>query len=198
MAGGLLIASPIIIHFINRMRFRRVRFAAMEFLLASQQRNRRRLLIEQLILLLLRILIVLALAALIARLILDPSQMALLGGARSHHIVLLDDSGSMRDQWGETTAFDEGLDVIRQLVQEGATRPNTQEFTLILLSDPEHPVAGLNQRKVNRHLVHAVDKKLGNPRFVENADAKIVEGERERRAELELELASLRENLAGL
>jgi len=46
--------------------------------------------------------------------------------------------------------------------------------------------------------ITAVDKKLGNPRFVENADAKIVEGERERRAELELELASLRENLAGL
>jgi hypothetical protein len=162
MAGGLLIASPIIIHFINRMRFRRVRFAAMEFLLASQQRNRRRLLIEQLILLLLRILIVLALAALIARLILDPSQMAILGGARSHHIVLLDDSGSMRDQWGETTAFDEGLDVIRQLVQEGATRPNTQEFTLILLSDPEHPVAGLNQRKVNLDFVHEVETKLEN------------------------------------
>ena len=55
MAGGFLIASPIIIHFINRMRFRRVRFAAMEFLLQSQQRNRRRLLLEELLLLLLRI-----------------------------------------------------------------------------------------------------------------------------------------------
>ena len=37
-------SAPIIIHFINRLRFRRVKWAAMEFLLASQQRNRRRLL----------------------------------------------------------------------------------------------------------------------------------------------------------
>src|SRR5207253_1785025 len=53
--GGALISSPIIIHLINRMRFKRIRWAAMEFLLKSQKRNRRRLIIEQLILLLLRI-----------------------------------------------------------------------------------------------------------------------------------------------
>jgi valyl-tRNA synthetase len=46
--------------------------------------------------------------------------------------------------------------------------------------------------------IGAVDKKLGNERFVENADPAIVEAERERRGELEVELASLRENLAGL
>src|SRR5690606_35520849 len=74
--GAALVASPIIIHLINRMRYRRVRFAAMEFLLSSQKRNRRRILFEQLLLLLLRILIVLALVALIARLILDPSQLS--------------------------------------------------------------------------------------------------------------------------
>ena len=59
VAGGALVASPIIIHLINRMRFKRIRWAAMEFLLKSQKRNRRRLIIEQLILLLLRILLVL-------------------------------------------------------------------------------------------------------------------------------------------
>src|SRR5450755_3128252 len=58
-AGGALVSSPILIHLINRMRFKRVRWAAMEFLLKSQKRNRRRLIIEQLILLLLRILLVL-------------------------------------------------------------------------------------------------------------------------------------------
>ena len=46
--------------------------------------------------------------------------------------------------------------------------------------------------------ISAVDKKLANPRFVENADPDIVDGERARRAELEVELSSLRENLAGL
>src|ERR687885_164639 len=58
VAGGALISSPIIIHLINRLRFKRVRWAAMEFLLKSQKRNRRRLIIEQLLLLLLRIALV--------------------------------------------------------------------------------------------------------------------------------------------
>src|SRR5262249_45026113 len=57
--GGLLISVPIIIHLINRMRFKIIRWAAMEFLLKSQKRNQRRMIIEQLILLLLRILLVL-------------------------------------------------------------------------------------------------------------------------------------------
>jgi hypothetical protein len=59
--GLLAIAVPIIIHLINRMQFRRVRWAAMEFLLAAQKRMRQRLLIEQLLLLLLRILLMLLL-----------------------------------------------------------------------------------------------------------------------------------------
>ena len=51
VAGGALVSAPILIHLINRMRFKRIRWAAMEFLLKSQKRNRRRLIIEQLILL---------------------------------------------------------------------------------------------------------------------------------------------------
>src|SRR5690606_7286841 len=111
-----------------------------EFLLQSKQRNRRRILIEQLLLLLLRILIVMAIVALIARLILDSRTFALLGNNRAQHVVLLDDSGSMRDRWDETTAFDEARAVVQRLVAEGARRPNTQQFTLILLSNPEQPI----------------------------------------------------------
>src|SRR5206468_9804356 len=69
IAGGVLISSPIIIHLINRMRFKRIRWAAMEFLLKSQKRNQRRLIIEQLILLLLRITLVLLAGVLLARLL---------------------------------------------------------------------------------------------------------------------------------
>src|SRR5438874_13812830 len=57
--GGLLVSAPIIIHLINRMRFKRVRWAAMEFLLKSQKKNRRKLIVEQLVLLALRCLLVL-------------------------------------------------------------------------------------------------------------------------------------------
>src|SRR5690242_20467745 len=93
VAGGLLVSSPIIIHLINRMRFRRVRWAAMEFLLKSQKRNRRRVIIEQIILLLLRILLVLLAAFLLARFL-----GALAGPQQSTlHVVVLDDTPSMAD-----------------------------------------------------------------------------------------------------
>src|ERR671932_714208 len=67
IAGLALVSATIIIHLINRMRFRRVRWAAMEFLLKSQKRNRRRLIIEQLILLALRCLLVALAGFLVAR-----------------------------------------------------------------------------------------------------------------------------------
>src|SRR5437016_7342714 len=61
------VSAPIIIHLINRMRFRRVRWAAMEFLLKAQKRMKRKLIIEQLILLMLRCLLVFLVALLLAR-----------------------------------------------------------------------------------------------------------------------------------
>jgi uncharacterized membrane protein len=160
VAPGLaLIASPIIIHLINRMRFRRVRFAAMEFLLDSMNRNRRRVLLEQLLLLLLRVLIVMFLVFLIARLVLSSDRLALLGGKKTHHVVLLDDSGSMRDRWGETSAFQEGLEVVTRIVEQGTQRPGTQKFTLILLSDPENPILP-PQRDINDTLRTDLETKL--------------------------------------
>lgn len=159
VAGGMfLLASPIIIHLINRMRYRRVRFAAMEFLLASQQRNRRRLLLEQLLLLLLRVLIVAAIVLLISRLILDPSQMSIFRGARTHHVVLLDDSLSMRDRWGETSSYSEAMKIINRLVAGGADQPNTQKLTLLRLSRPDEPV--LSERDVNSDFVTELSAKL--------------------------------------
>ncbi|MFM8272848.1 MAG: BatA domain-containing protein, partial [Gemmata sp.] len=58
IAGAALISVPIIIHLINRIRFHRVRWAAMEFLLKAQKRMRRRKILEQLLLLFLRCLMV--------------------------------------------------------------------------------------------------------------------------------------------
>lgn len=162
-SGMLLLASPIIIHLINRMRYRRVQFAAMEFLLASQQRNRRRLLLEQLLLLLLRILIVIAIVLLISRLILDPSQMSIFRGARAHHVVLLDDSLSMRDRWGETSSFAEALKIVNRLVAGGAEQPNTQKLTLLRLSRPEQPI--LSERDVNEDFVTELSAKLDQQAF---------------------------------
>src|SRR5438874_7054965 len=94
VAAGALVLAPIIIHLINRMRFKRVRWAAMEFLLKSQKRNRRRLIIEQLILLALRCFLVLLGVLLVSRYLL-----AFFQPQNTLHVVLLDDTLSMTDQW---------------------------------------------------------------------------------------------------
>ena len=161
--GACLIASPIVIHLINRMRYRRVRFAAMEFLLQSQQRNQRRLLIEQLLLLLLRILIVIGIVLLISRLILDPAQMSIFRGAQSHHVVLIDDSLSMRDRWEETNGFAQAIKVVNQIAAGGAQQPNTQKMTLIRLSQPDQPF--FSERNVNEDFATELLSKLDPQTF---------------------------------
>ena len=136
VAGGALISSPIIIHLINRMRFKRIRWAAMEFLLKSQKRNRRRLIIEQLILLMLRIFLVLLVAFLVARFI---------GGALGSsgqgtmHVVILDDTPSMGDRWGEQgetrTAMDLAKEQIKQVAKQAALANSAQHMQIFRLSD---------------------------------------------------------------
>src|SRR5436305_10552077 len=96
-AGGALVSSPIIIHLINRMRFKRLRWAAMEFLLKSQKRNRRRLIIEQLLLLLLRCTLVALAGLLVLRFV--GFSFGMFSKQDTLHVVLLDDTLSMNDQW---------------------------------------------------------------------------------------------------
>src|SRR5437763_6658964 len=92
-----LISVPIIIHLINRMRFKRIRWAAMEFLLKAQKRTRRRLIIEQLLLLALRCFLIALVGLLVARFVgCGDSNLA---GKPNLHIALLDDTPSMQDQW---------------------------------------------------------------------------------------------------
>src|SRR3982074_2076629 len=95
LIAAALISVPIIIHLINRMRFKRIRWAAMEFLLKSQKRNRRRLIIEQLILLLRCMLMVLLVALLVARWSYGGDK----SSAGTAHVVVVDDTLSMRDRW---------------------------------------------------------------------------------------------------
>ena len=62
-----LVSVPIIIHLLQRRRFRKVQFSAMEFLERALRRTRRRVLLEDMLLLLLRTLAVLFLILALAR-----------------------------------------------------------------------------------------------------------------------------------
>lgn len=146
-AGGLLVTSPIIIHLINRMRFKRVRWAAMEFLLKSQKRNRRKLIIEQLLLLLLRILLVILAALIVARFV--GFAFAFFTPQNRHHIVILDDTPSSGDRWaeeGETrSSFKTAKKVINEeIAKNAAIASKAQTMKLLLASRPDEVL--FNQR----------------------------------------------------
>ena len=59
---------------------------------------------------------------------------AWLGGTKTHHIVLLDDSFSMSDRLGDTSAFDDGKRFVINLGTQAARRAEPQTFTLLRFS----------------------------------------------------------------
>ncbi|HEV3078841.1 MAG TPA: BatA domain-containing protein [Gemmataceae bacterium] len=138
-AGLALISLPIIIHLINRMRFKRIRWAAMEFLLKSQKRNRRRLIIEQLLLLALRCFLIFLAVMLVSRYL--GLSFAGFELQNTTHVLLVDDTLSMSDHWreeGETRdVFKTGKDLVVKEIAKNAVQARTaQRLVLIPLSDP--------------------------------------------------------------
>src|SRR6185436_18989178 len=92
-----LIALPIIIHLINLMRYRRVKWAAMEFLLAAHKKSSTWILLKQLLLLLCRIAALLALLMVLAQMLYQADLSTIISGQTTHHWVAIDDTYSMND-----------------------------------------------------------------------------------------------------
>ncbi len=92
VATGLI---PVVIHLINRRRYRRVRWAAMLFLQAAQQRSAKRVWMERWLLLLVRIALVVLFGLALARPYFPASALGAIGSTRGHHILMLDNSLSM-------------------------------------------------------------------------------------------------------
>jgi hypothetical protein len=105
--GAILGLIPIIIHYLWRRRFRVVRWAAVDFLLAALSRRSRRVWMEDAILLCLRVLALVAAALLVARPVLSPSAARAVRIRRDpvDAVVVLDTSYSMStDVGGQTRA----------------------------------------------------------------------------------------------
>ena len=131
-----LAAIPIVIHLLNRRRFQRLRWAAMEFLLAAAKRNRKRLRMEHWILLLLRTLVVLLLVFLVSR---PQTRSAVIGDVRTHHVICIDDSASMAHRSGAADTFSEALDRAEELVDKLAETRGGDLLTILRGSSPEVP-----------------------------------------------------------
>lgn len=97
VAGALLASIPIIIHILNRRRYRTVEWAAMDFLLRAMRKNRRRIRFEQWLLLAVRCLVLALLGLALARpLGCEDSALANLAGKRARlHVIVIDNSYSM-------------------------------------------------------------------------------------------------------
>jgi Mg-chelatase subunit ChlD len=111
-AGAVLTAIPIIIHLLNRRRFKVVQWAAMEYLLQAMRKNRRRLKFEQWLLLATRCALLVLLGIALARpLGCENNTLASLAGQRNGlHVFILDNSYSMAyeaDRAGAKTHFDQ-------------------------------------------------------------------------------------------
>jgi len=141
--GALLFAVPLIIHLLNRQRFRRREWAAMEYLLRAFKKQRRRLRTENLILLLLRCLIPILLAMALARPFLSGSDHILPSAGTTHHVLVFDRSYSMGYQppgsrSPHTKAIRLATNRLEQL--EGVAG---QKVTLVLAGiRPEMPIRG--------------------------------------------------------
>src|SRR5262249_29003229 len=109
-------------------------WAAMEFLLASQKKYRTWIILKQLLLLLMRMAAIALVVLALAQPLLPEKMGGFLGGRPTHHIVLLDDSYSMSDRRGETSAFEQGKDAINGLGQAMLRPREPQSFTLLRLS----------------------------------------------------------------
>ena len=151
-AGLAAVAVPILIHLLNRRRFRRIRWAAVDFLLQADRENRRRIRIEEMILLALRCLAMLLVGLMLARWFVRPESLAAALGSRGQaaRIVVLDDSYSMGLQdrgpaaQGSTgsaaTVFDQATGAVRQLVRSWRESSPGDHLTLLLASRPDEPI----------------------------------------------------------
>ncbi|MGH7214044.1 MAG: BatA domain-containing protein, partial [Tepidisphaeraceae bacterium] len=96
IAGAALVAIPIVIHILNRRRFKTVPWAAMEFLLRALRKNRRRLQFEQWVLLATRCLVLFLLGMALARPLACSDQgLAGLAQRSGLHVFVIDNSYSM-------------------------------------------------------------------------------------------------------
>jgi hypothetical protein len=132
LAGGAAVAIPVVIHLLNRRRFKVVTWAAMRFLLAAQKETKRRVRLEQLILLLVRTAIILfmVLAMASATEWAEAMWQALCPGAagfgtsrggRTHMIVVLDGSLSMGATEGRASGksnFEKAREAAEKLIKE--------------------------------------------------------------------------------
>ena len=148
LIGISAIAVPIIIHFLNRRKFKTILWAAMKFVKLSVDQNQRRMRLEDLILLLIRCALLALLAFALARPALKSSSTDVLGQAKVTGVLVLDNSYSMdlRGRDGKT-AFEQARAAAKATLN---AMPSGSAVGVLLASDIvqgviDEPTYDLNQ-----------------------------------------------------
>ena len=129
---------PVVIHLLNRRRYRETTWAAMRFLVAALRKNSRRIRLEQWLLLAVRTLLVLLLVAAMAKPFLEQAgALPVLAGRRTHRVLAIDGSMSMAYAVGGATRFDKAKEVAAQFVKEARTG---DLLSVVLLAEPPRVV----------------------------------------------------------
>lgn len=139
LLGGVLLASvPIIIHLLNRRRYKLVEWAPMKYLKLTLQTNRRRMRIEQLLLLAVRILVVTMLFLALARPALSSSGLGnwLASRARTSRVLVIDDSMSMGYQSSGKSAFDSAKEAATEIIKGIGKQDSVTVVTTSHLATP--------------------------------------------------------------
>lgn len=136
LAGLLAVAIPIVIHLLNRRRYKIVEWAAMRYLLEAIKQNRRRMRLESLLILLLRCLAVALLGFALARpMACNRQSLEAIGATRiGLHVIIIDDSLSMRLAEKNGDRLSTAKNTARKIAEQLAARG--QEISVLALSPP--------------------------------------------------------------
>lgn len=127
-------AIPVIIHLLNRSRFKVVQWAAMEFILRTLQKNSRRIQLRDIILMLLRTAAIILAALALARPTIAPGRFSLLGGTGGGvtAVVVLDNSMSMATRDANDSRFEISQRTAKTIIDQ---LPRGSSASVILMSD---------------------------------------------------------------
>ena len=135
-AGLIAIAAPIIIHLLNRRRFKKVDWAAMDFLLEAQRLNKRRVKLEELILLILRCLALILIGLFLARPSLNVDLKGVLKAEQTERVIVLDDSLSMGSGGKEDVPIERLSNVLEKGINAILNNNDQDLITIVRTTDP--------------------------------------------------------------
>lgn len=143
-----LIAVPIIIYLINRQRYQRRKWAAMEFLLRALKRSQRRIQLQNLLLLLIRVAVLLLLALAVARPIARQTPLGAAAGGPQNWILVVDTTYSMGYRDGPRSHFEEARESLVEMV-ERLLKPDDR-VTLMTMGYQPRVLVPKSEVKANR------------------------------------------------